>query len=120
MNRRGFLVTSLGTGGGSAAADKRPPRRRRRARPRFPSKLPASPLHTCDSRLCVKPVMANVIHKHPGRALAVDIGDGRGREGKCGAEFRPLVATVEDGKPGRSEDVRLLERSMLRSAKTGC
>ena len=64
MNRE-VSVTSLGTVVASAAAGQTAIAAPPAGEAASPVEAPRIPQHPCDTRLCVKPVMANVIHTHP-------------------------------------------------------
>lgn len=110
MNRRGFLVTSLGTVVASAAAGQTATAAAPAGEAAGPIEAPRIPQHPCDTRLCVKPVMANVIHTHPWQGPCRWTSATAEVE-KANAEqsFARWSQLLKTAGLGRSEDVRLLE-----------
>lgn len=109
MNRRGFLATSLGTVvAGAAAAEVAMAADAAGAAPRAGGA--AIPLHPRDTKLCVKPVMCNVIHTHewqgPCRWTSASPEVEKANAEKSFAQWSKQLQTAGLGRP---EDVRVLE-----------
>jgi len=109
MNRRGFLATSLGTvmagaAAGQVAVGAEP------AAEGAQASAAGIALHPRDTKLCVKPVMANVIHTHewqgPCRWTSASSEVERANAERSFAAWSQQLKTAGLGRP---EDVRLLE-----------
>jgi hypothetical protein len=106
MNRRDFLATGLGTAVASAAGQGV----LIAAPAEGASRAGEIPLHPRDIKLCVKPVMANLIHsamwQGPCRPTSVPPEVERANAEKRFAQWREQLKTKG---LGRADDVRLLE-----------
>jgi len=106
MNRRGFLATSVGTIVAGAAASQV------FAADQAATPAPAGdiPMHPRDTKLCVKPVMLNLIHtaewQGPCRWTSVKPEVERANAEQSFAQWSKQLKTAGLGRP---EDVRVLE-----------
>lgn len=110
MNRRGFLATSLGTVVAGAAAGPVALAAQPASDAAQGGGAPAIPGHPRDVKLCVKPVMANVIHTHewqgPCRWTSASSEVERANAERSFAAWSERLKKTGLGRP---EDVRLLE-----------
>ena len=106
MNRRDFLARSFGTAVAVALADGA----LIAAEPARSSGVGSIPLHPRDTKLCVKPVMTNIIHsatwQGPCRWTSVTPEVERANAEK---QFAAWSKELKTKGLGRAEDVRLLE-----------
>ncbi len=110
MNRRGFLATSLGTVVAGTAAGEAAIAAEAAGEAARPAEAGPLALHPRDVKLCVKPVMANVIHTHPWqgpcRWTSAPPEVERANADKHFARWSEQLKTAGLGRP---EDVRVLE-----------
>jgi hypothetical protein len=110
MNRRGFLATSLGTVVAGAAAGQAAVAAEPAGEAARPGGAGGIASHPRDVKLCVKPVMANVIHTHewqgPCRWTSAPAEVEKANAEQSFARWSNQLKTAGLGRP---EDVRLLE-----------